>query len=98
MLISEKQLKRVLWLSLGGTKGGIMRLNVLLLLQKRPSNKNQIAKALGIDYTTAMYHIRVLEKQGFVQSEKKQYGTVYFLSAMLEEHGKLLSDMKEHIG
>ena len=69
MLIQEKDLRRILWMYLGGTKGGPVRLRILLTLIKRPSNTNQLAKALGMDYTTIMYHMRVLEKNSHLLQE-----------------------------
>ena len=98
MLIPEKNLRRILWLYLGGTRGGVARLRILLILKDRPSNTNQLATALKLDYTTIMYHMRVLEKSGFVSLEKKKYGSFYFLSPLLERNQQILGEIEKNIG
>lgn len=97
-MIPEKQLRRILWLYLGGTKGGVVRLQILLTIRDRPSNTNQLAKQLGMDYTTIMYHLRVLEKNRLVNQERKKYGSVYFLSSLLEVNKHVLDELAEHLG
>ncbi|MBI4020597.1 MAG: winged helix-turn-helix transcriptional regulator [Candidatus Aenigmarchaeota archaeon] len=98
MLITEKDLKRILWLYLGGTRGGVVRLKILLILKERPSNMNQLATKLGMDYTTIMHHMRVLVKSNLVVLEKKKYGSLYFLSPLLGKNGAVLEEMEAHIG
>jgi len=98
MFIPEKGLRRVLWLYLGGTRGGIVRLKILLLLKDRPSNINQMATQMKMDYTTIMYHVRVLEKNNMITTEKKKYGTVYFLSPLLERNVNILEDIAKRLG
>ncbi|MBI4175947.1 MAG: winged helix-turn-helix transcriptional regulator [Candidatus Aenigmarchaeota archaeon] len=98
MLIPEKDLKRILWLYLGGTRGGIVRLRILLIIKDRPSNMNQLATGLGMDYTTIMYHMRVLEKNGFVALEKRKYGSVYFLAPLLDKNQQVLEEISRNIG
>lgn len=97
-MLTPQSLKRMLWLYLGGTKGGPVRLHILLTLKDRPSNTNQLATRMGMDYTTIMYHLRVLEKNRLVQMEQKKYGSVYFLSPILEQNKQLLEEMAEHLG
>ncbi|MBI4021660.1 MAG: helix-turn-helix transcriptional regulator [Candidatus Aenigmarchaeota archaeon] len=86
-------IRRILWLYVGGTRGGIARLRILLLLKERPRNLNQLSRALGMDYTTMMYHARVLEKSGLVAPERKRYGSVYFLSPLLDANRSVLDEI-----
>ena len=98
MLIPEKSLKRILWLYLSGTRGGIVRLKILLILKKTPANINQLAKNLSLDYTTIMYHMRILEKNGFILLEKRKYGSLYSLTPLLEKNKGILEEMEKNIG
>lgn len=98
MFIPEKHLRRVLGLYLGGTKGGVARLRILLILKDNPSNINQLAVALHLDYTTVMYHMRILGKNSFVTLDKRKYSSLYSLSPLLEKNKPLLEEMGRNIG
>jgi DNA-binding transcriptional ArsR family regulator len=78
-------LKRVLWHLLGGTRGGPLRVRVLLLLRERPMNTNQVATALGIDYKTAQHHLRVLAENRLASPTGQGYGAVYLLTKDMED-------------
>jgi len=91
-------LKRTLTLSLAGTRGGPARLRMLLMLEKNPRNVNEIAKALSMDYKTVEYHMRVLEKSGFVMSPKKKYGNAYTLSTLLALNKNILREIAGDMG
>ena len=91
-------LKRTLTLSLAGTRGGPVRLRILLMLEKNPRNVNEIAKALAMDYKTVEYHMRVLEKSGFVTSAKKRYDNTYTLSTLLALNKNILKEIAGNMG
>lgn len=78
-------LKRVLWHLLGGTRGGPLRIRVLVLLRDRPYNANQLATALGVDYKTVQHHLRVLVENRLLSPAAEKYGAVYFLTKDMEE-------------
>lgn len=78
-------LKRVLWHMLGGTRGGPLRIRILLLLRERPYNTNQVATMLSIDYKTAQHHLRVLTENRIVSPTGNGYGAVYLLTKDMEE-------------
>jgi DNA-binding transcriptional ArsR family regulator len=78
-------LKRVLWHLLGGTRGGPLRIRILLLLRERPMNTNQVATALGIDYKTAQHHLRVLTENRLASPTGQGYGAVYLLTRDMED-------------
>ena len=77
-------LKRILWHLLGGTRGGPLRIRILLALFDRPYNTNQLAVLLGADYKTIQHHLRVLVENRVVELRGAGYGATYFPSADLE--------------
>ena len=95
---TEKVLKRILTMSLAGTRGGPVRLQILLLLEKNPCNVNEISKKLSLDYKTIQHHIRVLEKSNLISSSRKKYDNVYELSALLKAHKDMLKWISANMG
>jgi DNA-binding transcriptional ArsR family regulator len=79
------RLKRVLWHLLGGTRGGPLRIRILALLREQPSNTNQVATLLDIDYKTAQHHLRVLSENRLVSPTGSGYGAVFLLTKEMEE-------------
>jgi DNA-binding transcriptional ArsR family regulator len=82
----DTELKRVLWYLLGGARGGENRARIIHELNLRPSNLNQLATKLGVDYRTVTHHINVLKKNAIVIAEGEHYGTTYFLSPLMERN------------
>ncbi len=80
----DQELKRVLWYVLGGARGGENRARMIHELSLRPSNLNQLAEKLGVDYRTVMHHAEVLKANSLVITEGEKYGAMYFLSPRLE--------------
>jgi DNA-binding transcriptional ArsR family regulator len=78
-------LRRVLWHLLGGTRGGPLRIRILLLLRDRPYNTNQVASLLAIDYKTAQHHLRVLTENRLVSPTGDGYGAVYLFTKDMED-------------
>ncbi len=98
-LYGEKYMKRLLWYLLGGTRGGANRAEILRILRERPSNANQLAERMMVDYKTIQHHLRVLEENGLVApSEKGAYGAVLFLTAKTEEAMPILEEIWSKIG
>ena len=80
------QLKRILWHMLGGTRGGPTRIRILSHLIDVPSNANQLAKDLGMDYKTIQHHLRMMKKNRLVDTYGEgEYGATYFPSAELDQ-------------
>ncbi len=52
--------KRLLWWLIAGTRGGVNRARIILALHDLPSNANQLAEHLGLDYKTIRHHLDVL--------------------------------------
>ncbi len=98
-LYPEKYVRRLLWYLLGGTRGGANRAEILRILHERPSNANQLAEMLGVDYKTIQHHVRVLEENGLVAtSQKGAYGTMLFLTPKTEEALPILQEIWSKIG
>jgi DNA-binding transcriptional ArsR family regulator len=78
----ERQMRKMVEFSIGGTRGGPMRLCILESISKRPRNTNEIARELKIDYKTAEYHLRVLKESGIVVGMGKKYGSKFSVSPL----------------
>ncbi len=80
-------MKNILWYLIAGTKGGITRGRMIILLKDMPCNANKIAKMLSLDYKTVRHHISVLEQNNIIVSVNKgKYGAVYFLSEFMNSN------------
>ena len=98
-LYGDRYLKRLLWYLFAGTRGGPSRAEIIKALQDRPSNANQLAQTLHVDYKTVQHHVRVLEENGLiVPSEKGTYGAVLFLTPKMEEALPILNEIWSKIG
>ena len=98
-LYGEKYLKRLLWYLFAGTRGGPSRAEIIRAIQNRPSNANQLAQILRVDYKTIQHHVRVLEENGLiVPSDKGTYGAVLFLTPKMEEALAILDEIWSKIG
>lgn len=80
----DPQVKRLLWFVFAGSRGGVNRLKIMKILKERPSNTNQLATELGLDYKAIQHHIKVLEKNNLISREGEKYGITYFVSTFLE--------------
>lgn len=90
--------KRLLWWLMASSKGGKNRIRILHLLNDMPMNTHQIAKEMGVDYSTAQHHLGVLRKNGLVTTTGEKYGAVFFVSPLMEEHWDDLLDIEARIG
>ncbi len=98
LITNEKILRRVLMLSIFGTRGGLVRLKILLMIKESPHNTNELSKKLDLDYKSVQHHIRVLEKSGLIMSSKKKYGNEYKLSTLLESNKNILREILGNMG
>ena len=92
-LPTKNALKRAIALSLTGTRGGLVRLKIIIMLEKSPQNINQISKRLCMDYKTIQHHIRVLEKSGLIKSSSYSYNNSYALSTLLMSNKDTLKEL-----
>ncbi len=92
-------MKQFLWWLIVGTKGGINRARIIRILHDRPYNANQLAEKVELDYRTVRHHIDVLKKNNIVTSSGGgRYGTVYFLTGVMEENYETFEEIWEKIG
>jgi predicted transcriptional regulator len=89
----DPELRRLLWYLLGGTRGGENRARLIHEIKNRPSNLNQLAKRLGLEYRSIQHHIEVLKKNSLVTSQGERYGLAYFLSPWLESHYDIFDEI-----
>ena len=98
-IYGDKYLRRLLWYLFAGTRGGPSRVEIIKAIQNRPSNANQLAQILRVDYKTIQHHVRVLEENGLiVPSDKGAYGAVLFLTPKMEEALPILDEIWSRIG
>ncbi len=82
----DPELRRLLWHLLGGARGGENRARIIHELHARPSNLNQLAKKLGLEYRAIQHHIEILRKNSLIMSQGEHYGMTYFITPFLEAH------------
>jgi DNA-binding transcriptional ArsR family regulator len=90
--------RRLLWWLLAGSRGGINRARILLALHDMPSNANQLAEQLGLDYKTIRYHLDLLLKHEAIVPQGEGYGTVYFISDDIEGNFNDFREIWDRIG
>ena len=76
--------KNLLWMVFANSRGGNNRIRIISTLKKSPLNAHQLAKELGLNYRAIQHHIGVLEKNSLVAHVGEKYGTVYYLSTLIE--------------
>ncbi|MBN1169641.1 winged helix-turn-helix transcriptional regulator [Candidatus Micrarchaeota archaeon] len=81
------------WL-LNASRGGPTRLRIIRILAAKPMNMRQLSLAANLDYKTVQGHIELLVEEGILQTPKKKYGSVYFLSSEWEDNEYLSEIMK----
>ena len=94
-----RSLRHSMWHVLAGMRGGITRIKILKLLKERPYNVNQLHENLRMDYKTIQHHIRVLLNEKIITTDDdKKYGSMYFLSPMLEKNIGIFDEILEKTG
>jgi DNA-binding transcriptional ArsR family regulator len=95
----DPRFKRLLWYLIGSTKGGVNRAKILELINSRPTNANQIAEELLLDYKTVVHHLRVLSENGLIVTDNKEsYGATYFLTPLMEKNILSFREILARIG
>ncbi len=85
------------WWIFVGSKGGVMRMKIVISLKDFPQNANQLAQNLGVNYRTVMHHLNILEENGIVKSEGPKYGKVYFLTDLFMKNFDLFEKITERV-
>lgn len=93
MITNEQPLKQLLGWLIAGTKGGKTRAQIIESVRSNPSNANQLATQLNVDYKTIRHHLTILQKNRIVIPVGTHYSTVYFLSQPMEENYAVFEQM-----
>ena len=78
------QTKIVFWVLFVESRGAANRIRNMSVLRKRPRNRNQLSKELGIDYKNIQHHLKILEGNNLVKKIGNKYGATYYVSALFE--------------
>ncbi len=93
----DPEMRRLLWYLLGGARGGENRARIIHELRYRPSNLNQLATKLSLEYRSVQHHIEILKKNALVTSQGDHYGLTYFLSSWLEAHLSIFDEITKKL-
>lgn len=70
-----------------------MRIKLLRVILAKPLNANQLAKELGVDYTTVRHHLDILVKNGVLEAVGEKYGTIFYLSKSFTQNSGLVKEI-----
>ena len=96
-MANDPDAKRLLWFVFSGSRGGLNRLKIISRIKENPSNINQLAKELSLDYKAIQHHIRVLEKNNLISKVGEKYGVTYFVSTFLEVNMRTFEEIEEKL-
>lgn len=74
----------MLWWLVASSAGAGTRAELLRAIRSEPRNAQQLSEAVGIDYTTARHHLKVLTANHLVEAIGPRYGQVYSVAPTLE--------------
>ncbi len=94
---SHLQTKIVFWLLFVGSRGRTNRIRIMSVLRKRPSNRNQLAKELSIDYKNIQHHIKILEGNNLVRKIGNHYGVTYCVSELFENSEAVFDEIVDRL-
>ncbi|MHB9288745.1 winged helix-turn-helix domain-containing protein [Halobacteriales archaeon Cl-PHB] len=87
----------VLWYLLASSRGGPTRVRILRAVDERPRNPNQLADALGMDYTTIRHHLDVLVENNVLRATGDGYGAVYLPTDQLDANRDALETVLDAV-
>ena len=94
---SPLQTKMVFWGLFVGSRGAPNRIRIMSALRKRPSNKNQLATELGIEYKGIQHHLKVLEGNNLVKKIGNHYGVIYCVSTLFENNDIIFDEIVDRL-
>ncbi len=94
---SPLQTKIVFWGLFVGSRGATNRIRIMSALRKRPSNRNQLATELDLDYKAIQHHLKVLEKNNLVIKFGNHYGEIYCVSALFENSEAVFDEIVDSL-
>jgi DNA-binding transcriptional ArsR family regulator len=82
-----------------GTRGAEMRARIVRLIEKKPSNTNQLATELRVDYKAIQHHLKVLTENGITRASiEGAYGALYFITPIMEQYMPWLREIWKESG
>jgi len=94
----DPELRRLLWFLLGGSRGGPNRARLIRRLHDKPSNQNQLAGDLGLQYKAVQHHVRILLRNSLILGAGEKYGVTYSLSPWMEARFDLFLEISGKLG
>ena len=82
----DPDFRRLLLFLLGGSRGGENRARIIRRLRDKPSNMNQLAGDLSLQYKAIQHHVRILMNNSLLVTSGEKYGMVYSLNPWFEAH------------
>ena len=67
------------------------------VLRKRPSNRNQLATELGIDYKGIQHHIKILEENNLVKKTGHQHSMAYYVSGLFMHNEIAFDEIRDKL-
>ncbi len=99
MSLFDDPFSSLVWYLLVGTRGAQSRILIIKTLQKRPMNRNQLAKELNLDYKTIEHHLKLLcDNMLLSVINKGSYGEVYIISPQLKNTNDTLKEIMDKFG
>lgn len=89
----DPELRRLLWFLLGGSRGGVNRARIIDRLRSKPSNQNQLAGDLGLQYKAIQHHIKILLRNSLILGTGEKYGVTYSLTPWLEARIQVFTEV-----
>ena len=94
---SHLQTKIVFWVLFVRSRGATNRIRIMSALRKRPRNRNQLSKELGIDYKGIQHHLKVLEGNNLVRKIGNPYGVIYCVSTLFENNEFVFDEIVDRL-
>lgn len=86
---------RLLYWLLNASRGGPTRLRILQVLKKKPMNIRRLSMALKMDYKTVQGHVELLVGERVLETPKKKYGSIYFISPEWDDNQYLIGLLRD---
>jgi DNA-binding transcriptional ArsR family regulator len=94
----DPDLRRLLLFLLGGSRGGENRARIISRIYDKPSNINQLAGDLGLQYKAVQHHIRILKGNSLLVTSGEKYGMLYSLTPWFLAHIDVFHQVCEKLG
>ncbi len=85
------------WVLFAGSLGSDTRIRIMSVLRKKPRNRNQLSKELGIDYKNIQHHIQILEKNNLVKKTGHQYNMTYYVSELFMHNEIAFDEIRDKL-